>query len=94
MEITKLRTTIWLLRLAAIILPANEIAEPFHWQLTRSVSRQAVGGEGAAGGREVAVEGERISENVEGPSNWQCELTRFTNIVYLAYSEQTVEMQT
>lgn len=55
MEITKLRTTIWLLRLAAIILPANEIAEPFHWQLTRSVSRQADSRRnGRKGGRGVA----------------------------------------
>lgn len=83
-EITKLRTTIWLLRLAAVILPANEIAEPFYWQLTRGVSRQAAGTRQQAG-RQTRLCRRDAYQKMWGPSNWQCELTRFMNIVYLAY---------
>lgn len=92
-EITKLRTTIWLLRLAAVILPANEIAEPFYWQLTRGVSRQAAGTRQQAG-RQTRLCRRDAYQKMWGPSNWQCELTRFMNIVYLAYgTAYCVEMQ-
>lgn len=68
-EITKLRTTIWLLRLAAVILPANEIAEPFYWQLTRGVSRQAAATRQQAG-RQTRLCRRDAYQKMWGPSNW------------------------